>query len=165
MKKSLRLINNVIMCKFTTTVIQSSLFVENNLCRNKLRTPKKTSMGNTSLDQYLLGSLTPVNQSAKNSACVVRSSAPPLKRLTSHIEFSLDVLSLSLKSCPHPPKDQWVCLKKFEKNCWLCSNGEEIMAVNFTRLYEIILYSQLANSHVLQSRPTNSPILIDKKLG
>ncbi|XP_046453620.1 PMS1 protein homolog 1-like isoform X3 [Daphnia pulex] len=130
---------------------------------NKLRTPKKSSMSNTSLDRYLLGSQTPVIRTERTPSRSVVASAPPPKRTSSNIDFSMDILNQSLESSQLKTKDQWFCLKKIESGSWLCSNRNDVMAVNFTRLYEMILYTRLVNEHVIPSRTVNNPMLIDKK--
>lgn len=122
-------------------------------------------MSNTSLDRFLLGAQSPVVRTPKNPAnSSFQLSSPPSKRASLDIEFSLDILSSSLNSAMSLPKNQWYCLKKLDDGGWLFSNSQEIMAVNFTRLYELILYSTLASQHVIPSRPAKSPFLIDKKL-
>ena len=132
--------------------------------RNKLRTPRTSAMSNTSLDRYLLGSQTPIIRADK-SLPAARPSGPPCTRTVVDIDFSLDILNLSLESFQPPPQERpWFCFNKIEGNTWLCSNTRELMAINFTRLYEMILYSRLVSEHVIPSRPVKSPILMDKKL-
>ena len=120
-------------------------------------------MSNTSMDRYLHGSQTPVIRTERTPKRSVVTSAPPPKRMSSSIDFSMDILNQSLESSQSEPKDHWFCLKKIENDSWLCSNRHDVMAVNFTRLYEMILYSRLANEHVIPSRTVNNPMLIDKK--
>lgn len=130
--------------------------------RNKFRTPKKSTMGNTSLDRYLLGAETPEPRGEKRTCSVVQSSAP-FQRSTVQVQMSIDILSVALKSLPLLSKNEWFCIKRMDDVGWLCSNHQEIMAVNFTRLYEMILYSRLLNEHVIPSQPLTRPILIDQK--
>lgn len=120
-------------------------------------------MSNTSLDRYLLGSQTPVIRTERTPKRSVVASAPPPKRTSSSIDFSMDILNQSLESSQLKINDQWFCLKKIESGSWLCSNRNDVMAVNFTRLYEMILYSRLVNEHVIPSRALNNPMLIEKK--
>ena len=115
------------------------------------------------MDRYLHGSQTPVIRTERTPKRSVVTSAPPPKRMSSSIDFSMDILNQSLESSQSEPKDHWFCLKKIENDSWLCSNRHDVMAVNFTRLYEMILYSRLANEHVIPSRTVNNPMLIDKK--
>jgi hypothetical protein len=167
-KKKPKPTSNVIMCNYYSQIklkfpLFTWLLVSNwKISRNKLRTPK-TSMSNTSLDRYLHGSQTPVIRTERTPKRSVVTSAPPPKRISSCIDFSMDILNQSLESSQSEPKDQWFCLKKIENDSWLCSNRHDVMAVNFTRLYEMILYSRLANEHVIPSRTVNNPMLIDKK--
>lgn len=130
-------------------------------CRNKFRTPKKTTVSNTSLDKFLLGAQTPEQRAQKRPYSVVQSSVP-IQRSIVNVEFSLSSLKISCKLTPVLPKNEWFCIKKMEGG-WLCSNNQEIIAVNFTRLYEMILYSRLLEDRVIPSRPIHRPILIDQK--
>ena len=59
--------------------------------------------------------------------------------------------------------ERWVCVKKLGKNSWLCTNEHELMAVNFIRLYEMILFSRLSSEQILPSRFLALPIFINPR--
>ncbi|XP_057375180.1 PMS1 protein homolog 1-like isoform X2 [Daphnia carinata] len=130
---------------------------------NKLRTTKASTMSNTSLDRFLLGQ-TPVARVDTTPTRHVVETAPPAKRTSISVDFSLSILNRSLKAFQQIPKCQWFCMGKLENFGWLCSNGHMVMAVNFTRLYEMILYSRLASGHIVPSKQLANPILIDKRI-
>ncbi|KAI9553876.1 putative MLH2 [Daphnia sinensis] len=130
---------------------------------NKIKTTKASTMSNTSLDRFLLGQ-TPVSRVDRTPMRQVVETAPPAKRTSISVDFSLNILSRSFKSFQQTPKCQWFCVGKLENCGWLCSNGHMVMAVNFTRLYEMILYSRLASGHIVPSKPLVNPILIDKRI-
>ena len=127
---------------------------------NKTRTPYKAApMSNTSLDRFLQSAKAPQKENARS---VVQRSLPSFRKSTVQVDFSLSNLNLSQKSFCFAPKEQWFCVKKFDSGGWLCSNTHEIIAVNFSRLYEMILYSRLTTEHIIPSRPLVNPIVIDK---
>lgn len=66
----------------------------------------------------------------------------------------------------HPQRSsldqEWSVVTKLE-NGWLCSKGEDIVAVNFSKLYEVILYFRLVDQQILPSRFAPKPIVINEK--
>lgn len=98
---------------------------------------------------------------------IIRTAAPVMdiseKTCSLEIDFSLELLNRAVDSASKPRQGGWRCLKKLDQGGWLCSDGNEIMAVNFTRLFEVILFSRLANEYVLPSQPVTNPLNIDAR--
>lgn len=121
---------------------------------------RSSALSNTSLDRYLLTS-SPDNRRQR----VVPASADPPSPLPPkpsivHIDFSMKMMAEALDSMTSLPADDlsWSCLKQLNERCWLCSNGKEIMAINFDRLNEVIIFDRLASEHILPSRILPNPI-------
>lgn len=129
-------------------------------------TPKKLSaVSNTSLDRYLLGSQTPIIRAPTKvpavAAATVGLQTPLPKTSSIRLEFSLASLAAALDtSIPASADSKWCRLKKLCERCWLCSNGQEIIAVNFDRLYELILFDRLSEETILPSKCLSIPIEI-----
>jgi len=132
------------------------------LNRNKAKpTPRKSlnNISNSSMDRYL--QQTPFKP--HKSSVSTEPPAPSVKPCSIQIELSLKSLSTALPDDVPPSDDnneKWSCLKKLDHRSWLCSNGSEIMAVNFDRLYELILFERLSLQHILPSKCPPSPIKI-----
>ena len=60
--------------------------------------------------------------------------------------------------------DRWTCVGKVEGHGWICTHGDGLYAVNFQRLYEIILYSRMLNQHHLPSVSRSDPIVLNERL-
>lgn len=120
------------------------------------------------MDKFLQGS----RQSAGTGAASKFSSAnrtlnatePVPKTSVCHVGFSLKLLELSLNPVHTTgASDRWVPLRKISEHGWLCTNGLELLAVNFLRLYEVILYSRMANERIISSKPVQNLISLNQK--
>ena len=153
--------------------MRASFLLISTSSRNKLRLPpsKSPAISNSSLDRYLLNSSSSSRTAAPLSRIPAKPAAPvsvdppspvPPKTCSILINFSMGLLSSALESVSQSPDEEskWWCLKELKHRCWLCSNGQEIMAVNFDRLNELIHFDRLINDHILPSRILPSPIEI-----
>lgn len=116
-----------------------------------------TKRGNMSLERFLVAQQSPT---VRNKVSQMDISA---KTSSMAIDFSLKLLNSALEATPLARSCTWICLKRLEQGGWLCSNGEEVIAVNFTRLFEMILYSRLANEYVIPSKPATNSFNIDAR--
>ena len=59
---------------------------------------------------------------------------------------------------------RWTCVGKVEGHGWICAHGDGLYAVNFQRLYEMILYSRMLNQHYLPSVSRSDPLVLTERL-
>lgn len=131
--------------------------------RNKDKPSKFSSIGNVSLDSYLVRSPAPPVVRAANSSTAGEPLYPAVKTRTVNIGFSMGMLQSALDSVPKRSKCEWSCLKRLTDRGWLCTNGQEIVAVNSSRLYEMVLFDQLSGDEPLPSKLLDKPIEINQR--
>jgi hypothetical protein len=130
--------------------------------RSKNRPTRSSPNNNTSINRYLSNSNPFPLVRAKEAVTPV--SSPPIEKPTINVGFSLKLLESVIDQVSITQQaERWTCIKKLGTNSWLCTNEHEIMAVNFSRLYEMILYSRLSNEQVLPSRFLPIPISINPR--
>lgn len=80
------------------------------------------------------------------------------------VEFSLKTLNSKRFAAPVKPHHTWVCVGQVaDRSGWICSREDQLYAVNFQRLYEVVLFSRMLSQHHLPTKKALNPLTISHK--
>ena len=113
--------------------------------------------GGGSLDRFLCPQ-TPVIRARVSQPAVVN------ERPIVDVEFSLKTLNSKRFAAPVKPHHTWVCVGQVaDRSGWICSREDQLYAVNFQRLYEVVLFSRMLSQHHLPTQKALNPLTISHK--